>query len=296
MSAKVKQFALKMLSAFAAGAVVAAGSFGVAGAVTDPQVDLGNAPTGPNTLHIHKYENPTFGTTAHTGAEISNPAQQGAGGPIKNVKFKVTKTSIAFNDPRLGSTFKDVAELKRQASASLSGSVSEKVTLENGSATFDNLDNGIYYVEEIQDPQLTPSINGVPVKVVSVAEPFVVILPYYLNNQWTKDVHVYPKNEVSYDPTKTLVDSANALFPDQFNTWEIKFRLPQPKKAGDRLESLHVLDDFPNAVDVTTAKVVSATSGDTQLNGLTFTQGSLDQQMEIDFNSVLDRVKPGGVV
>lgn len=294
MSVKTSKLGQKVLAIFAAAAVISTGAFGVAGAAE------GDAPAGPNTLKIHKLENPVFGTEAGTGAEIANPQESGAGGPIKNIKFKVTKTSIAFTDARLGKELNTKEALLAAANgAKLSGpgDVTEVVTDKNGLATFSNLPNGVYVVEEMDvDPAAKPTINGTEVDVVTKAEPFVVILPLYVTNQWKTEVHAYPKNEVSFKSTKTLVDSSNAFFADQFSTWEINFRVPFPKTAGKQLQKLEVIDTFPEAVDASTAEVVSAKSGATVIDGLTFAAGATEQEKKIDFAAKLASVKPGDVV
>lgn len=295
MSVKTSKLGQKVLAIFAAAAVISTGAFGVAGAAE------GDAPAGPNTLKIHKLENPVFGTEAGTGAEIANPQESGAGGPIKNIMFKVTATSIAFNDARLGKELNTKEALLAAANgAKRSGPGDSTVVLtdKNGLATLSNLPNGVYLVEELDvDPANKPTINGTEVDVVTKAEPFVVILPLYVTNQWKTEVHAYPKNEVSFKSTKTLVDSSNALFADQFYTWEIKFRVPFPKTAGKQLEKLEVIDTFPEAVDVTTAEVVSVKSGETVIDGLTFTDGDTAQAKKIVFPAdKLASVKSGDVV
>lgn len=61
------------------------------------------------------------------------------------------------------------------------------VTDENGTASFGNLDLGIYLVVETNSPA----------SVFSAADPFLVAVPMTANGtQWLYDVHVYPKNEV----------------------------------------------------------------------------------------------------
>ncbi|PRI11490.1 SpaH/EbpB family LPXTG-anchored major pilin [Leucobacter massiliensis] len=96
----------------------------------------------------------------------------------------------------------------------------EETTDEDGLAVFDNLELGLYLVEEVSAPAgVTP------------AGPFLVTLPLsqpgphpettsWTGDWWLYNVHVYPKNAVTPAPVKTVEDS-EIHHRGQVTTWTI---------------------------------------------------------------------------
>lgn len=71
--------------------------------------------------------------------------------------------------------------------------LSSKVTDENGSVTFENLDNGLYLLAETDKTGTAAAYTNV--------DPFIIMAPLYEDGKWVNDVTVYPKSTVTKNGT-----------------------------------------------------------------------------------------------
>lgn len=141
----------------------------------------------PCDLTIHKYSvnsMPMTGEGLNNGTLVSeNRLPQGATA-LKGVHFKITKVHIKDNAQHL-----DVENVETATDSPYS---TEVVTNDAGTAMVQNLKQGIYLVEEVENPIIT-----------AYAEPFLVQLPFTdpVNaDNLLYSVHVYPKNTLEAEP------------------------------------------------------------------------------------------------
>lgn len=141
------------------------------------------------------------------------------------------------------------------------------VTDSDGKIVFDNLPVGLYYVTET-DFGDNPIIQPV--------EPFYVTIPYPTNGgvedaedyDWNYNPVVYPKNQTSEAPTKTIEDRPvdDELVVGSDVTWEIEAIIPGTK---DDLNQASVYDQLDGRLSFvansTVAKIVPEDSQDPEV-------------------------------
>ncbi|KXA18983.1 SpaH/EbpB family LPXTG-anchored major pilin [Gardnerella vaginalis] len=241
---------------------------------------------GKTSITIHKYENNPAGTTRGNGEKVAD--LQGRK-PIKGVKFTLWRVKqkaadggaakeIDLTKPEDWLKIKDLEKLsdvsagdKHTASEFISGSnkkfevdettKQEKTTSDQGEAKFENLQMGLYYIEETDVNGAT--VENQKVSITKRVAPFFVTtpLPKESDNSWIYNVNVYPKNDTSNElPTKTASKpSTNDLTDNTTITWTISIPLSAPKNGGkyekigfkDKLETGLTYDSIESANLVT---------------------------------------------
>lgn len=224
----------------AAAGVVALGVMGAvalslpAQAANDP---VGVSGTGD--LTIHKYEQPTTSGGTHDGSEITSLPSGYV--PIENAGFTITPldgydlTKNQGWDDAKADAAALAADPSYVASLVKGGAMPEKMTDEFGEAPFLGLPIGVYLVEE----------TTLPDGAVTPVAPFLVTVPMSKTDGtgWNYDVHVYPKNSLAENPTKT-VDTGNSYTVGQDITWTISAPIPAfaDKEAFSKLVVTDTLD------------------------------------------------------
>ena len=273
-------------------AVCTLGACCVAGTAALAQADGANTANidtnenGKTSITIHKYENNPAGTTSGNGEKVAD--LQGRK-PIKGVKFTLWRVKqkaadggaakeIDLTKPEDWLKIKDLEKLsdvsagdKHTASEFISGSnkkfevdeatKQEKTTSDQGEAKFENLQMGLYYIEETDVNGAT--VENQKVSITKRVAPFFVTtpLPKESDNSWIYNVNVYPKNDTSNElPTKTASKpSTNDLTDNTTITWTISIPLSAPKNGGkyekigfkDKLETGLTYDSIESANLVT---------------------------------------------
>lgn len=154
------------------------------GAATKANIDFNNK--GSITLYKKK------------GAESNNPAtgqemQNVPGDALEGVTYRITKLDYDLQNGDWSTFPKNAAE----AAGHNTGTTFEKTTGADGKVAFENLDLGIYLVEE----------TGAPAGIVPGA-PFIVSVPMVnkASDAWNYDVIAYPKNTET-QTEKTVKDA-----------------------------------------------------------------------------------------
>lgn len=218
-----------------------------------------NAAEQTGTLTIHKYTKTSDnGTQAGTGV-TNDDTHKGSGEAVEGVKFTIKKIKntgdlstnaqlkIANQIQEGFKTQKTVTEIQvgetPKVKVEFDTFSKEQATGSNGQVSFSNLAKGLYYVYE-------SDVSGAKVnsknKQVTPAEPFFVTIPF--GN--SMDVHVYPKNQVSDETTKT---------PDFSNlkngkiTYTVKAFLPSKPVNG--FEKFDLLDKPGSAFEISSFKL-----------------------------------------
>lgn len=128
----------------------------------------------------------------------------------------------------------------------------EKTTNSDGEITFEDLELGLYYVEETDATEAYKIVDGaqVNVSVTGKAAPFFVTIPLPNDRDWIYDVYAYPKNQVTDGPSKTI----NAD-PDQQGykvgdtvAYEISQTVPALKPGQDKYTSATIWETFSSGM------------------------------------------------
>lgn len=141
----------------------------------------------PCSITIHKYmvnDMPMTGDGLNNGLLISESQLPKGAVALKGVHFKITKVKIKDNAQHL-----DVDNVETDTSEAYSVDVE---TTSSGTVLVPNLKQGIYLIEEVENPIVT-----------AYAAPFLVQLPFTdpMNaDNLLYDVHVYPKNTLEAEP------------------------------------------------------------------------------------------------
>ena len=109
-----------------------------------------------------------------------------------------------------------------------------EVTTAGGGQANATLPYGLYRVTELPNAA-----------VETIAQPFLVTLPYPSDGTWLYDVHVYPKNLLKDVPTKTVANPVDvsgnpAVIEGSLVTWTIT--APVPRVDGNIVESYSIRD------------------------------------------------------
>lgn len=155
-------------------------------------------------------------STAISGAtfEITKVADLNwhGGSPEYILSDVFVSTEVDFD----GMTASESEEAAKKFSAMNVKALKAGITDSNGSATFDNLDQGIYLVKEIAKKGVAAGYSTV--------EPYLVLAPGYLEGEWTYDVVSVPKTT----PVKSTVPAPDEPTPDEPTPQPAK-----PVKTGD---------------------------------------------------------------
>jgi fimbrial isopeptide formation D2 family protein len=238
-----------------AGAIVAM-SFSVAPAVAAPLVD--GSQTG--SLTVHKFEKPP----TITGGGGGNNRMVNTAGlvPLAGIEFTIQQvntidlsTNVGWDAAHnLSNVFSPADPEGSISGAGLTlGSSLAQTTDTDGTAAFGNLPVGLYLVTETNYPAgVTPSA------------PFLATIPTTdPDNQdnWTYDVHVYPKNSIT-GATKTVTDA-----PDIKLGGQIDFTI-----TGD-IPNETVIDGY-KIVDVLDPKLTYISATATLVDGTVIAEGA----------------------
>ncbi|MDO4259125.1 MAG: SpaH/EbpB family LPXTG-anchored major pilin [Actinomycetaceae bacterium] len=194
----------------------------------------------PNTrgsIHVHKYENPTWANTVANGQTVTVP---GGAKPIQGVEFTVHPiTSVDLTKPE---GWAKVAKMTPQEARRNTTTPIVQTTNQAGETTFSNLAVGAYLVQETNAPR----------NVSNRVADFIVTIPHPSKLQngttsWTYDVHVYPKNTVMPTPLKSVSDSAT-FSSGQELVWTVKQVIPA-FPSGDTLRSITLTDVLPSSLE-----------------------------------------------
>ncbi|OAV53918.1 SpaH/EbpB family LPXTG-anchored major pilin [Enteractinococcus helveticum] len=218
--------------------------FGVGAAAQAAPAGEGNIDfKATGSITVHKHAQP------ETAGEPATGADQGVlPDPLAGVEFRVDKvTNIDLADPSQWDQLENLTPADVQGN--LEAVAGAQQTNANGTTTFGGLDVGVYLVTEGEDQGGN--------NIVRKAEPFLVVIPTAIDNEWTYDLHVYPKNsltQVSKELDETS-DSAAAGAGDII-TWNVSATAPQlaPNDVFNELRYQDVLDGrlvFENISEVT---------------------------------------------
>lgn len=148
-------------------------------------------PPDKGNLIIHKYSMDDLSEATTEGDGTENQVIPDNADPLGGIKFKIRE----FIEKDVTKIPTDIANVDEDTMFDPKAPINVVETLEDGTATFANLDRGFYYVEELtEEPDKE---QGEIHKVAEPVEPFIVSVPMTNPNEdgWLTDVHVYPKNE-----------------------------------------------------------------------------------------------------
>lgn len=219
--------------------LVATGSAAQA-AEDDPPV-VANITGTEGTLYINKHAGSPIGEG--NGQEITD-GDLGAG--VDGITFTIARVRGGLPLAPLDLTTTAGWDLAKTASDAfnISGTLpagfdtvpaaTPSVETAGGGLANATLPYGLYLVTEQPNPA-----------VETIAQPFLVTLPYPSEGTWLYDVYVYPKNLLKDDPSKTVTNpvdvSGNPVVVEgSFVTWLIT--APVPRVDGNVIESFSVRD------------------------------------------------------
>ncbi len=270
------------------------GLVGVVGLTTTAfAADSGNidpARDGTSSLTVHKYlglSSDEFGPnngSLLTGDDIPDlPVAEGVEFTIQQVGVKGADDSCTPINLLTNDGWDQASEVSEDGLGTdyclIVGSAETLETDESGVAEFEDLSFGMYYVTEGDD-------NG-DNNIVQKVDPFFVTVPYPsysgetgADHVWTYDVHVYPKNQASEAPEKTIEERPSDLIIGSTVTWTISAVIPDTADAITEASIYDLLDDRLSYVsstvkigdaDVAAGDVTSPSEGDTDAITWTFT-------------------------
>ena len=255
-------------------AVCTLGTCCVAGSVAfanDEGANTGNIVNKTTSIIIHKYQGLASETDRSDGT-VKSSAKEGDAlygkKPLMGVEFKVCKVILATGDTEdakkidlsKAEGWKKIEDIKTldpktknadsflkapkggTAKFALSTDCTTQKTGKDGSATFPNLAESLYYVEEsdTKDAQINKGTNEQEnwqsVTVTGKVDPFFITTPLPHKTatswEWLYNVNVYPKNDTSNDlPTKTPKTPTKLYVADDGSTiipWDISMPLTPP--------------------------------------------------------------------
>ena len=186
---------------------------------------------------------------AATGKEMQNVP----GEALAGVTFKITKLNFDLQNGDWTKFPKTAADVK---DADKSGTTFEQTTGADGKVSFENLDLGIYLVEETNAP------DG-----IVTGAPFIVSIPMVneASDAWNYDVVAYPKNTET--KTEKTVKDADKNIQDAY-TYTIKADAPTWGE-GKTLTAFRFEDQLDKRLDF--QKVTEVKAGDTVLQAGDYT-------------------------
>lgn len=196
------------------------------------------------TITVHKHERTgENGTEAGNGKEITGEGVSRLGDPINGVKFCAQKVNDV--DLKTNAGWKTVAELNGNVESAKGKGLGQKVeqTVQNGTATFSNLELGLYLITECD---VTGATKGGQKVTVVPTQPFLVTVPLTdpdTRNSWMYKIHVYPKNSLS-GISKTTEDKKISV--GEKATFTLTAKVPTPEN-GKQLNKFVVMDVWRDA-------------------------------------------------
>ncbi|MFC7581149.1 SpaH/EbpB family LPXTG-anchored major pilin [Schaalia naturae] len=209
----------------------------------------------PRTLTIHKYA----GLQGDQGDGTEQTIDTSTHEPLEGVEFTVTPVTglgadaidlatYAGWDLIDGVTVEDVLDTTKGYTF---GTPTTVTTDEFGEAELTTLPIGLYLVQETG--------HGAN-PIVSEAAPFLVTLPLPQGEgSWLYDVHVYPKNQLLDEPTKTVADPAAPVLGSSV-TWTISATVPAINEE-DALSKFVVTDTLDPRLTYTSLSVTGFEEG-----------------------------------
>lgn len=214
--------------------------------------ELGNIDESePLSIVVHKHKQPAdLGDSAD-----GKPLAEAPADPLQGVVFSAQKvqgidlSDFAQWDDLEKLTYDAAADKAKIDDASYAlGVAVEETTKDDGTATFDGLERGVYLIKELRDTA-DPSNN-----ITKMADPFFVVvpMPYVVDadeqagtaavSEWLYEVHAYPKNAVT--KVEKTVDDESAVVADDVVTWPVTTDVPHATKDGEKFETFAVRDSF----------------------------------------------------
>lgn len=203
------------------------------------------APQDGGSIIVHKHSG--VPGSAGTGQEITGDAAAALGMGVSDVPFKLERVylngaAIDLSDPAAWNNLPTTPAQAGTAPFSLV-EVDSGDTDASGMLTFSGLGLGLYVVTEL---------DGGPDSIVEdMADPFLVSVPHrgIDDSTWNYNVHVYPKNLLKDNPTKTVSE------PDGNNvTWTITTTVPRPP-SGSVYTSFTITDVLDDKLEYVSATV-----------------------------------------
>lgn len=176
-------------------------------------------PKAKGSITIHKYGMDSLNNVGNNATGLEDPSQVPQGAvPLKDIEFTVQEVVVKESGNITVSNSTDKYELVEGE---------ETLTLktdENGIATTGKIPQGIYLVTELPNASVTTPVA-----------PFVVYVPMsnpVTGEGWIYDVHVYPKNVLSGEPSidKDVTSEGNKHDTSDIGknvTWIIKPSIPK---------------------------------------------------------------------
>ncbi|MCG7258274.1 MULTISPECIES: SpaH/EbpB family LPXTG-anchored major pilin [unclassified Corynebacterium] len=235
-------------------------SLAAPGAIAAPEVTTlaqGEQAQDPSKANIDFSKKGSLTLYKKKGAESNTPAtgeeMEGVPGEsLEGVTFKITKLNFDLQNGDWSTFPKTAAE----AAGHETSTTFEQTTDADGKVSFENLDLGIYLVEEI----------GAPAGVVSGA-PFIVSIPMVneASDAWNYDVTAYPKNTET--KTEKTVKDADQNIQDAY-TYTINADAPTWGE-GKELTAFRFEDQLDQRLDF--QEVTEVKAGDTVLQAGDYT-------------------------
>lgn len=207
-----------------------AAAFALAAAMTCLMLPAAAFGAGTYGIEVHKYQDTSWtGGAAGTGEQITVP---GTAQPLENVEFKAYKVVADKEGEANITAAKVTADKPGYLGSPTPTAVGTQTTAADGTASFTGLDEGLYYVEETDNPA-----------VADKAVPFLVRLPMNINGTLANTVHVYPKNTVEGAPP---VDKGGHVEPGaqvgDTVDWYVKVGVPDDYANGKKLVVSDTID------------------------------------------------------
>ncbi|MFW9176977.1 SpaH/EbpB family LPXTG-anchored major pilin [Corynebacterium amycolatum] len=208
------------------------------GAVNKANIDFSKK----GSITLYKKKGNESGTAA-TGQEMEGVP----GEPLAGVTYKITKLNYDLQNGDWSTFPKSAADVKDE---NKTGDVKEQTTGADGKAAFDDLDLGIYLVEE----------TDAPAGIVTGA-PFIVSVPMVneASDAWNYNVVAYPKNTET--KTEKTVKDADKHIQDGY-TYTINADAPTWGE-GKSLKAFRFEDQLDQRLDF--QQVTEVKAGDTVL-------------------------------
>ncbi|AJI78228.1 SpaH/EbpB family LPXTG-anchored major pilin [Corynebacterium singulare] len=189
-----------------------------------------------STLTIHKFSNNEPG---QEGNGLERGDTDGLGTALKGAEFEIKRvdgfdltTNKGWEDlSKVTTNDEKIAELGAAAASVATGE-----TDANGVLAFDNLEVGVYYVEETK----APAGHEISTK------PFLVTVPMTnpeTLNEWNYDVHVYPKNKKVDEPNKPSKKVNDEKAPKVGDT--VSYEATSPVQKFENLTRFKIRDFYP---------------------------------------------------
>ena len=252
----------KVLALAGTAALVLVGSVAfssAAQAVDPPPPSIANivAPGDGGSIIVHKHAGAPG--EAGNGTPITDPTKIAAlGVTVDGVTFRLDR--ISYDNVPIDLSTVEGWDLiwDTMTPADITGNYSAvledtQVTAGGGLATFSGLEMGLYLATE----------SGGPAG-ITLGAPFLVTVPFPdpAANSWIYDVNVYPKNQLSDNPSKTVSDPIWVKEGDEV-TWTLNVPVPRPPASTTGYTVFDVTDSLDPRLDYVADSVVVTLNGAT---------------------------------